>query len=49
MKFDFVFDQWDARSQTRHSEIIELANQLDINLDLNLAKHYTQKYVDFYK
>ena len=49
MKFDFVFDQWDARSQTRHSEIIELANQLNINLDLNLAKHYTQKYVDFYK
>jgi hypothetical protein len=46
--FDFTFENWDPRNPENLNQIPKLANQLGIELDLNLAKNYIKKYIDFH-
>ena len=46
--FDFVFRNWNPLIATNHLKITELSNQIGCNLNLDLAKNYIKKYVDFH-
>ena len=45
-RHDFIVENWDPRLGL--NQITELAKQLKINLDLSLAKQYTDRYIDFH-
>ena len=46
--FDFVFQNWNPLIAKNHLKITDLANMVGCNFDLDLAKNYIKKYVDFH-
>jgi hypothetical protein len=46
--FDFEFRNWNPLTKNSQKCIIDLADQIGIDFDLNLAKNYIDKYVDFH-
>ena len=49
LQFDFEFRNWSPLTTNGQNCIIELAKKININFDLNLAKNYIDKYVEFHK
>ena len=48
IKFNFVFNNWNPLDSNEHYQITKLAEHLEINFNLNLAKNYINKYIKFH-
>ena len=45
IEFDHTIPEWDPRDQTQYHKLITLANNINLEVNLDLAKSYINKYI----
>ena len=48
IEFDHTIPEWDPRDQTQYHKLITLANNINLEVNLDLAKSYINKYIQIH-